>query len=63
LNVLRILLIGCIPYSFNIIYASAMMVVKNLKRAVAIYGGIAITTIIAGYLLMLKFGLIGVEYA
>ena len=39
------------------------MVVKNLRRVVAIYGGIAITTIVAGYLLMLKFGLIGVGYA
>ncbi len=63
LNVLRILLIGCIPYSFNIIYASAMMVVKNLKRVVAIYGGIAWITIIAGYVFMLEFGLIGVGYA
>ncbi len=63
LDVLRILLIGSIPYSFNIIYASAMMVVKNLKRVVAIYGGIAMITILAGYLLMLEFGLIGVGYA
>ena len=63
LEVLRVLLIGCIPYSFNIIYASAMMVLKNLRRVVAVYGGIAITTIVAGYILMLKFGLIGVGYA
>jgi len=63
LDVLKILLIGCIPYSFNIIYASAMMVVKNLRRVVAIYGGIAIVTIVAGYYLMLKFGLIGIGHA
>lgn len=63
LSLLRILVIGCIPYSFNVIYAYSMMVVKNLRRVVAIYGGIAITTIVTGYALMLKFGLIGVGYA
>lgn len=57
------LLIGCLPYSFNIIYASAMMVVKNLKRVVVIYGGIAMATIVLGYFFMLNFGLIGVGFA
>ncbi len=63
LELLRTLIIGCLPYSFNVIYASAMMVLKDLRRVVAIYGGIAITTIVAGYLLMIRFGLIGVGYA
>jgi len=40
-----------------------MMVVKNLKRVIAIHGGIAMVTIVIGYIFMLKFGLVGVGYA
>ena len=60
---LKTLAIGCIPYALSIIYASAMMVKKKVKEVVAIYGGIAMLTIVLSYLFVIVFGTIGVAYA
>jgi O-antigen/teichoic acid export membrane protein len=62
LSILRILLIGCIPYSLNIVYAGAMLVRKRIGGVIGIYGGIALVTITVGYVLMSVLGIDGVGY-
>ena len=62
-DVLRVLLIGCLPYAINVLYASAMMVKKNVKRVVAVYGCIAWVTVVLGYVLINLFGVVSVGYA
>ena len=60
---LKMLAIGCIPYALSIIYASAMMVRKRVKEVVAVYGGIAMLTIVLSYFLITVYGITGVAYA
>ena len=62
-EVLRLLLIGGLFYATNVLYASAMMVKKNIKRVVAVYGCIAWVTVVVGYVLINLFGVVGVGYA
>jgi len=62
-GVLSILVLGCIPFAINAIYASVMRVKKNIKPVIGIYGGIAVVTIVMSYLLMHEVGLVGVGIA
>ncbi len=62
-SILRVLLVGVIPYAVNVMYASAMMVRKRVMRVVVIYGCTALITIVFGYISIGWFGVLGIGYA
>ncbi len=62
-EILRILLVGSIAYAINITYANAMIVTDRKKKAIYIYAGISMLTLICAYTLLLTYGLNGVGYA
>ncbi|RLB65023.1 MAG: hypothetical protein DRH04_10920 [Deltaproteobacteria bacterium] len=62
-DMLRVLALACIPFSLNSVYATVKRVQKDVWQVICVYGGIAVVTLVAGYVLMGEFGLIGVGYA
>jgi len=60
-ELLLILVLGSVSFAVNALYASVKRVQKEIKPVIWIYAGIAVITLVAGYLLMGKFGLIGYE--
>jgi len=63
LDVLLILVLGSVPFAFNVVYASIKRVQKEIKPIIWVYGSITIITIVTSYLLMQSFGIIGVGVA
>ncbi|WP_324735227.1 lipopolysaccharide biosynthesis protein [Thermococcus sp. SY098] len=63
LHILRILLLGNIPYSINVLYVANMIVKKDVKKAILIYGTISLSTILLGYIFLGFFGSLGIGYA
>jgi len=63
LDVLLILVLGSIPFAFNVIYASIKRVQKEVKPVIWVYGGIAVITLVGSYLLARSMGIIGVGIA
>jgi len=63
LDVLLILVLGSVPFAFNVVYASIKRVQKEIKPLIWIYGGIAVITLVASYLLMHNIGITGVGVA
>jgi len=62
-ELLLILILGSIPYTINVLYASVKRVQKEIKPVILVYGGIAVITLVLGYMLMQSMGLIGVGIA
>jgi O-antigen/teichoic acid export membrane protein len=62
-GILAILVLGSIPFAFNALYVAVKRVQKEIKPVIWVYGGVAVITLVMGYVLMLEFGLIGVGYA
>ena len=63
LDVLLILVLGSIPFAFNVVYASIKRVKKEIKPVIWVYGNIALVTLVASYLLMQNIGIIGIGVA
>jgi len=63
LDVLLILVLGSIPFAFNVVYASIKRVQKEVKPVIWVYGGIAVITLVTSYLLMQNMGITGVGVA
>jgi len=62
-ELLLILVLGSIPFAFNALYASVKRIQKEIKPVILVYGGIAIITLVASYLLMQSIGLVGIGIA
>ncbi len=63
LTLLWILSISSLPLAVNHIYSSVLRVLGKLKELMAIWGFIAITTLLTSYLIMPMAGIIGIGYA
>ena len=63
LNLLWILCISSLPLGINYIYASILRVTGRIKELVAIWGFIAVATLVTSYLVMPTTGIIGIGYA
>ena len=63
LDVLLILVLGSIPFAFNVVYASVKRVQKEVKPVIWVYGGIAVITLVGSYLLARSIEIVGVGYA
>ena len=62
-ELLLILVLGSVPFAVNSLYASVKRVKKEIKPVIYVYGGIAVITLVLGYLFMTMFGVVGVGYA
>jgi len=63
LDVLLILVLGSVPFAFNVIYASIKRVQKEVKPVIWIYASIAVITLVGSYLLARSIGIVGVGIA
>ncbi|MCU4139669.1 MAG: Membrane protein involved in the export of O-antigen and teichoic acid [Methanophagales archaeon] len=63
LDVLLILVLGSIPFAFNVVYASVKRVQKEIKPVIWIYASIAVITLVGSYLLARSIGIVGVGIA
>jgi len=63
LDVLLILVLGSVPFAFNVVYASVKRVKKEIKPVIWVYGGIAVITLVGSYLLARSIGIVGVGIA
>jgi len=63
LDVLLILVLGSVPFAFNVVYASVKRVQKEIKPVIWVYGGIAVITLVGSYLLARSIGIVGVGIA
>lgn len=63
LNLLWILCISSLPLGINHIYTSILRVTGRIKELVAIWGFIAVATLVTSYLIMPATGIIGIGYA
>jgi len=62
-DVLLILSLGGIPFSFNVVYATIKRIEKQIKTVSYIYGGITIIFLVLSFLLLQNIGLVGIGYA
>ena len=62
-EILLILMLGCIPFAFNTLYASVKRVQKEIIPLIWIYGSITVIILTASYFLMRSIGIIGVGIA
>ncbi len=62
-DILRVLVLGAVPFSVNTIYAYVKRIQKKVKSIILVYGGISILTLVGGYLMMLEYGIIGIGFA
>jgi len=58
-----ILVLGSVPFSFNVVYASIKRVQKEVKPVILVYASIAVITLATSYTLMQSLGIIGVGIA
>jgi len=63
LHLLQILAFSSLPLGINRIYTSILRVTDRVKELIAIWGLIAIGTLLASYLIMPDTGIIGIGYA
>ena len=59
-EVLVVLCVASLPYAVNAVYAAVKRVLGEVGAVVLVYGVVAVVTIVRGYLLTSKFGIIGV---
>ena len=62
-HLLQILAISSLPLNINLIYAGILRVTNRIKELIIIRGLIAITVLLASYLIMPTSGIIGIGYA
>ena len=62
-EVLSILVLGCIPFAFNVLYATTKRVQKEIMPVIYVYGGIVVITLVGSYFLMQSMGVIAVGIA
>ncbi|MDY6864485.1 MAG: oligosaccharide flippase family protein [Halobacteriota archaeon] len=62
-ELLLVLALGSIPFAINVIYVTTKRVQKEVMPVIYVYGGVAIITLVASYLLMQSMGIIGVGYS
>ncbi len=62
-DILKVLVLGAVPFSANTIYAYVKRVQKEIKPVIFVYSCISILTLVGSYLLMTKYGIIGVGFA
>jgi len=63
LHLLWILIISCLPLGINHIYSTILRVTDRIKELVAIWGFIAVGTLLISYLIVPETGIIGIGYA